>query len=79
MQAFYHQQYCDLEFRPSAVTVGKATVGALTIRTGFWGCMYIYIYISCYSCNKEPQNRIGNYLGRYIAYGSLNDKSTQDP
>ena len=45
MQAFYHQQYCDLEFRPSAVTVGKATVGALTIRTGFWGCMYIYIYI----------------------------------
>ena len=77
MQAFYHQQYCDLEFRPSVVTVGK-----ITVEQGFGGIyiyIYIYIYISCYSCNKEPQNRIGNYLGRYIAYGSLNEKSTKDP
>ena len=35
-------------------------IGALRIRTGFWGQIY-------YSCNKEPpRSSIGNYFGPYI-------------
>ena len=33
-------------------------IGALIIRTGFWGPLY-------YNHNKEPQNSIGNYYGPY--------------
>ena len=38
---------------------GLAKVGALIMRTGFWGIVY-------YNYNKEPpRNSIGNYAGPY--------------
>ena len=43
------------EVAAGSLELGVA-IGALTIRTGFWGPL-------CCNYNKEPSNSVGNYLG----------------